>query len=107
MQPVDHADQLDCLVHLDMDETSLPAIPDLSVTDNWFGAQRRLAELRTALRRAGIAPIVAASLYNVDTDPTVDEFAQWFRGRHGAEPDREAAAALADEWMSGVIPETR
>ena len=107
VQPVDHADQLGCLVHLDMDETSLPAIPDRSVTDNWFGAQRRLAELRTALRRSGTGPIVAVSLYDVDTDPTVDEFAQWFRGRHGAEPDREAAAALADEWMSGVIPETR
>jgi hypothetical protein len=37
----------------------------------------------------------------------VDEFAQWYRGRHGAELDREAAEALADEWVSGVIPETR
>ena len=106
MQPIERVDQLDCLVHLDMDEATLPAIPDRSVTDNWFGAQRRLAELRTALRRYGTAPIVAASLYNVDTGPAVDEFAQWFRGRHGAEPDREAAEALADEWMSGVIPET-
>jgi hypothetical protein len=43
----------------------------------------------------------------VDTDPAVDEFAQWYHGRHGTEPDREAAEALADEWMSGVIPETR
>jgi hypothetical protein len=107
VQPVDHVDQLDCLVHLDMDEASLPAIPDRSVTDNWFGAQRRLAELRKVLRRSGTGPIVAASLYNVDTDPAVEEFTQWFCGRHGAEPDREAAEALADEWMSGVIPETR
>jgi hypothetical protein len=78
VQPVDHVDQLDCLVHLDMDEAALPAIPDRSVTDNWFGAQRRLAELRTALRRSGTGPITAASLYNVDTDPAVDEFTQWF-----------------------------
>jgi hypothetical protein len=28
-------------------------------------------------------------------------------GRHGAEPDREPAEAVAYEWMSGVIPETR
>ena len=80
VQPVDHADQLGCLVHLDMDEESLPAIPDPSVTDNWFGAQRRLAALRRALRRSGTGPIMAASLYNVDTEPTVDEFARWFRG---------------------------
>ena len=39
--------------------------------------------------------------------PVVDEFTQWYRGRHGADPDRETAEALADEWMSGVIPETR
>ena len=107
VQPVEHVDQLDCLVHLDMDEAALPAIPDRSVIDNWFAAQRRLAELRTALRRAGTPPTVAASLYRVDADPAVDEFAQWYHRRHGAEPDREAAEALADEWMSGVIPETR
>jgi hypothetical protein len=107
VQPVDHLDQLDCLIHLDMDEAALPAIPDRSVTDNWFGAQRRLAELRTALQRSGTGPIVAASLYQVDTDPAVDEFAQWYRARRGGEPDRDAAEALADEWMSGVIPETR
>jgi hypothetical protein len=107
VQPVEHIDQLDCLVHLDMDEAALPAIPDRSVIDNWFAAQRRLAELRTALRRAGTPPTVAASLYKVDTDPAVDEFAQWYHRRHGAEPDREVAEALADEWMSGVIPETR
>jgi hypothetical protein len=106
VQPVDHLDQLDCLIHLNMDETALPTIPDRSVTDNWFGAQRRLAELRTTLRRSRTAPIVAASLYNVDTDPAVDEFTQWYRGRHGAEPDRVAVDALADEWLSGVIPET-
>jgi hypothetical protein len=106
MQPVDHVDQLACLVHLQMDEAALPAIPDRSVTDNWFAGQRRLAELRTVLRRSGTAPIVAASLYEVDTDPVVEEFAQWYRGRHGAEPDRDAAEALAGEWMSGVIPET-
>jgi hypothetical protein len=106
VQPVEHVDLLDCLVHLDMDEAALPAIPDRSVTDNWFGAQRRLAELRTSLRRSGTAPIVAASLYKVDTDPVVDEFALWYHGRYGAEPDREAAEALTDEWMSGVIPET-
>ena len=56
VQPVDHVDQLDCLVHLDMDEAALPAIPDRSVTDNWFAAQRRLAELRTALRRVRDSP---------------------------------------------------
>lgn len=39
----------------------------------------------------------------MDTDPAVDKFAQWFRGRHGVEPDREAAETLADEWMSVVI----
>ena len=107
IQPIERLDQLDCLVHLDMDESALPATPDRSVTDNWFGAQRRLAELRTALRRSGTGPITAASLYNVDTDPAVDEFTQWFRARHDTEPHHEAAEALADEWMSGVIPETR
>jgi hypothetical protein len=106
IQPVERLDQLDCLVQLDMDESTLPATPDRSITDNWFGAQRRLVELRTTLRRYGTGPIVAGSLYDVDTDPAVDEFAQWFHGRHGAEPDREAAEALADEWMSGVVPET-
>jgi hypothetical protein len=49
IQPVEHIDQLDCLVHLDMDEAALPATPDRSVTDHWFSAQRRLAELRAAL----------------------------------------------------------
>jgi hypothetical protein len=107
VEPVDRLDHLDCLIHLKMDEAALPVIPHPSVTDNWFGAQRRLAELRTALRRSGTGPIVAASLYQVDTDPAVDEFARWYRARHGAEPDREAVETLADEWMSGVIPETR
>jgi len=41
---------------------------------------------------------VAASLYNVDTDPAVDEFALWYRGRHGAEPDREAATTGVARW---------
>jgi len=50
--------------------------------------------------------MVTTSLYKVDTDPAVDEFVQWYRERHSAEPDREAAEALADEWMSVVIPET-
>ena len=40
VQPVDHVDQLDCLVQLDMDEAALPAIPDRSVTDNWFACTR-------------------------------------------------------------------
>ena len=40
---------------------------------------------------------MAASLYKVDTDPVVDEFALWYHGRYGAEPDCEAAEALADE----------
>lgn len=107
VEPVEHLDQLDCLVHLDMDEAALPAIPDRSVTDNWFGAQRRLAELRATLRRSGAGPIVAASLFDVDTEPAVDEFTRWYRGRHGTGPDRETVEALAEEWMSGVIPETR
>lgn len=106
VQPVEHIDQLDCLVHLRMDEAEMPEIPDRSVTDNWFRAQRRLAELRGALRRSGTGPIVATSLYDVDTEPAVEEFTRWYRSRHGAEPNREAVEGLAYEWMSGVIPET-
>jgi hypothetical protein len=107
IEPVDRIDQLDCLIHLDMDEAAQPSDLDRSVSDNWFGAQRRLAELRIVLRRWQPGPIVAGSLFRVDTDPAVAEFSRWYRGRHGSNPDHEATAALADEWMSGVIPETR
>ena len=106
IQPVEHIDQLDCLVHLDMDEAALPATPDRSVTDHWFSAQRRLAELRAALHRTRTPPIKAASLFEVDPSRRSTSSRSGITGRHGAEPDREAAEALAYEWMSGVIPET-
>ena len=50
--------------------------------------------------------VVAGSLFNVDIDPAVREFTGWYDQRHGARPHAEAAEALADKWMSGVIAET-
>ena len=49
---------------------------------------------------------MAGSLFNVDIDPAVREFTGWYAQRHGVRPHDEAAEALADEWMSGVIAET-
>jgi hypothetical protein len=74
----------------------------------WISARRQASIRGQDARPRGAVFRVLSCRFPVRRGhrPSGRRFAQWFRGRHGAEPDREAAEAPADEWMSGVIPET-
>jgi hypothetical protein len=107
-QLVTDPQQLLCLVHCDIGEDE-PIMGDesRSVLDNWFRAQRRIHDLAEALRQKGMPLPAPESLYHdLDTTPMVEQFSEWYAAGHGTRPDPEAVDALADEWMSGTLPET-
>jgi hypothetical protein len=37
--------------------------------------------------------------------PSLREFAAWYNTRHGQQPDLQATAALAEDWLEGVLPQ--
>lgn len=99
--------QLLCLVHCDVDDEPIMGDESRPVLDNWFRAQRRIHDLAEALRQKGMPLPANESLYHdLDTAPMVEQFGDWYAASHGTRPDLEAVEALAEEWMSGTLPET-
>jgi hypothetical protein len=106
-QLVTDPQQLLCLVHCDIGDDIVMGDESRPVLDNWFRAQRRIHDLAEALRQKGMPLPAAESLYHdLDTTPMVEQFSDWYATNRGTRPDPEAVDALADEWMSGTLPET-
>jgi hypothetical protein len=104
-EPVEDADELLCLVHLDTgDERAIGGNESRPVMDNWFRTQRRIHDLGRALRKRGM-PLPAAVYRDVDTTVMTEQFAAWYTDAHGTKPDPEAVDALAGEWVEGTLPE--
>jgi hypothetical protein len=107
LSPVETAERLDCLVHLDTGEALLNGSESRAVMDNWFRANRRHHDLADALRKRGMPLPAAASLYQgVDTAPMTEAFTGWYLRRHGSAPDPEVVGAVAGEWLQGALPGT-
>jgi hypothetical protein len=105
--PVETAERLYCLVHLDAGEELVSGSESRAVMDNWFRASRRLRDLAQALRTRGMPLPAATSLYQgIDTAPMAQAFTRWFAGRHGTAPDPEVVGAVAEEWLEGALPGT-
>jgi hypothetical protein len=106
--PVETADRLACLIHLELDEELLDGSEPRTVLDNWLRVNRRLIDLAEALRRRGMVLPEANSLYHdLDITPMTEEFAAWHLRRHGSTPDPEVAEVLAEVWLEGALPGTR
>lgn len=106
-EPVSDAAQLLCLAHLDHGEQFVLGNEPRRVMDSWFRAARRIGELADALQRRGTPLPQATSLYHhLDITVLSEPFVEWYRTRHEAEPDPGAVEALAEEWMSGALPQT-
>jgi hypothetical protein len=105
--PVEMADRLYCLVHLELGEELLDGSEPRTVLDNWFRANRRHIDLADALRRRGMPLPEAKSLYHdLDTARMAEQFAAWHLRRHGSTPDPEVAEVLAEIWLEGALPAT-
>lgn len=98
-QPVGGPADLLCLTELAIGDLHIFGDESRVVMDNWFRAQRRVHDL------ADLLP-PAASLYDFDPTVMIAEFTAWYEDRRGAEPDPDAVASLAEQWMEGVLPET-
>jgi hypothetical protein len=98
---------LSSLVYLSVGREYLIGNESRSVMDNWFRARCRLDDLAAVLQRLDRPLPRERSLYqDVPVEPAVAEFTAWYRGRQGVDPDREAAEALAGEWLEGIVPGT-
>lgn len=105
--PVQDPRELLPLVHCDLGKPMVFGDERRSLMDNWFRAQRRAHDLAEALRARQTPLPAAASLYgDVDLDPMVTQFCQWYGRRHGSEPEPAATAVLAAEWLDGTMPDT-
>ena len=106
--PVETADRLYCLVHLELEGELLDGSEPRAVMDNWFRANRRHIDLADVLRRRGMPLPEAKSLYHdLDTAQMAEQFAVWHLREHGSRPDPEAAEVLAEIWLEGALPGTR
>lgn len=106
-KPVTDAHQLMCLVHYQHSEVELAGDETRAVMDNWFRVERRLHDLGEALRARGMPLPVAKSLYrDIDPEPMASAFIEWYARRHGTEPHPDTAAAMAEEWLEGTLPQT-
>lgn len=106
--PVETAERLSCLAHLELEEELLDGSEPRTVLDNWLRANRRHIDLAEALRGRGMPLPEAKSLYHdLDIGPMAGEFTAWHLRRHGSTPDPEAAEMLAEVWLEGALPGTR
>jgi hypothetical protein len=106
-EPVIDADALACLVYWETGEMHVTGSETRAVMDNWLRARRRAEDLADALQQRSVALPPAKNLYaDIDTEPTVDAFTQWYAARHGTPPDGEVVGALAYEWLEGAMPGT-
>jgi hypothetical protein len=105
--PVRTAERLLCLVHCKLDEDILRGDESRTLLDNWFRANRRRHDLADALRKRGMRLPEETSLYHdLDIDPMVDAFTDWYLQHHEIQPDPDAVGALAEEWMERTLPDT-
>lgn len=100
-------EQLSCVAYCDTDDDIMGG-ETRDRMDNLFRANRCVHDLALALRKTGRVWPAPVSLYrDLDTESMSLEFTSWYTDRHGAEPDPEAAEALAEEWLEAKLPETR
>ncbi|MFC3449393.1 hypothetical protein [Amycolatopsis speibonae] len=76
--------------------------------DNWYRAQRRFEDLEAALKKRK-TPLPPRRSFFDDADPAemARPFAAWHIERYGNEPDPVIVEDLAEEWMGGLVPDTR
>lgn len=100
--------ELLCLVHCETEEDAAVIGDEPRVVmDNWFRARRRHRDLGEVLRERGMPLPAHESLYHdLDLVPVIDEFSSWYADKHGTQPDTEALAELAAEWLEGCLPGT-
>jgi hypothetical protein len=92
-------------VYCELEEEHVIGDESRTVMDNWFRAPRRIRDIDDALRERGfIMPEYSPRYHDIDVAPMADPFAKWYAERHGHEPAREAAEALAVEWLEGMLP---
>jgi len=79
-----------------------------TVLDNWYRAQRRFEDLEAALKNRK-TPLPPRRSFFDDADPAemARPFAAWHIDRYGNEPDPVIVEDLAEEWMGGLVPDTR
>ncbi|MFI7117667.1 hypothetical protein [Amycolatopsis sp. NPDC049868] len=79
-----------------------------TVLDDWYRAQRRFEDLETALNKRK-TPLPPRRSFFDDVDPAemARPFADWHIERYGNEPDPVIVEDLAEEWMGGLVPDTR
>ncbi len=107
-QPVEDTASLSCLAHWDTSEMNIREFESRAAIDNWFRARRRLFDVANALQRRRMPLPVARSLFrDIDATPLANAFTDWYRRRHGADPDDEIVAVLAHEWLARALPETQ
>jgi hypothetical protein len=105
--PVQAPQTLHALVHWNEGEETLRGDEPRPVMDNWFRARRRLDDLAHTLRKQRTPLPAWRSLYqDVEAESSADAFTTWYTQRHGHAPDPDATAALAYEWLEGVLPGT-
>ncbi len=98
-RPVSGPEDLRCLSEVAIGDFHVFGDESRVVMDNWFRAQRRIRDLADLLPSSG-------SLFDVDPTAMIAEFTAWYENRRGAEPDPDAVASFAEQWMEGVLPET-
>jgi hypothetical protein len=96
-----------CLVYCEHEEQHVIGDESRTVMDNWFRGPRRISDIGDALRERGFdLPGYSPRYHDIDVAPMADPFAKWYAERHGHEPAREAAEALAVEWLESMLPGT-
>lgn len=107
-EPVTDPDQLRCLVQLDpTDEAVVRGGESRSVIDNWFRADRRIREIRDAMRKRRMPLPAATNLYrDLDISVMTRPFTEWRAATGAVGPNPESVDALAAEWMEGTLPQT-
>jgi hypothetical protein len=105
-RPVDDVRDLMCLSQLDLGGLTVIGDESRAAMDNWFRALRRRDDLAEVLGARGTPLPPAESLYEFDSTLVVAEFTAWYEDTRGVEPDPDAVASLAEQWMEGALPET-
>lgn len=99
-KPVSTAEDLLCLAECETDD--IMGDESRNVMDNWFRVNRRLHDLADL----DLLPAPPNLYHEVDLTPMVEEFTGWYSTQHGASPNPEVVAAIAEDWMEGKLPET-
>ncbi|MGW4131244.1 hypothetical protein [Amycolatopsis japonica] len=79
-----------------------------TVLDDWYRFQRRREDLEAALKKRK-TPLPPYRTFFDDADPAemARPFAVWHIERYGDEPDPVVVEDFAEEWMGGLVPDTR